>query len=107
MIEPVFRVGDLVRIKKYKKMKKQYGTEDGVVSVWGVWFPKDMKKFCEREFRITNITEDPSRPVPFVHGLTKRWSINTGMIEHVHPPEISEDFVASNAILQTDLKDSL
>lgn len=58
MSKKKFKVGDKVRIRTWKKMKKEFGIRNGEIDC-SASFTKPMKYLCEAEFTIKRIRFDP------------------------------------------------
>lgn len=109
MRDPLFRIGDTVRIKDYDTLRRNYnhhlisglyGDEShDNISANGVAFVHDMKYLCGQELKILNITVSAGRVMyKFDSTIQQNWVIEEYMLEEIIPDEplndvIHEDFL--------------
>lgn len=83
------KVGDLVRIREFNDMKKEFGgvNDFGEIDLGDILFLPEMKKFFGKEFVISEVREDG---VCIGHGINE-YTITVGMLEPVAEEEYDTD----------------
>ena len=76
LFKPQFKVGDLVQIKEWDEMVKEFGTWAEEIINCRLFFSSGMKPFCGKVFKISSIKEDCVKLV----GVEK-WRFSTDMIK--------------------------
>jgi len=81
--------GDLVRVRLWDDMKNEFGTDyDGDIDC-RICFSSGMRKFCGREFIVTDVVQSYHDGLYKIGGLTREYTITSEMIE---PASITETY---------------
>ena len=83
--EPKFKVGELVRIRQWDDMEKEFGLDaDGDIKTYVV-FVSSMKPLCGKYAEITKISDDGKVELRFFNCEKEEvcWAFHTDMIEKV------------------------
>lgn len=82
--------GDLVRVRQWDDMKKEFGL-DGFGDIdCRICFTNAMRKFCNEEFIVTDIEQSYYGELYKIGGLTHEYTITSDMIELVDITETYE-----------------
>ena len=83
--EPKFKVGELVRIRQWDDMIKEFGTIDTGSVNCKCYFTTGMKRLCGKYAEITNLREGGYVGLKLFNcdGLNTSWGYSTDMIEKV------------------------
>ena len=83
--EPKFKVGELVRIRQWDDMVKEFGTRSTVSVNCKCWFTVAMKPLCGKYAEITKIRDDGKVELRFFNcdDSVENWNYSTDMIEKV------------------------
>lgn len=73
-----FKEGDIVRIREWDDMVKEFGLIGDYSIPCRSSFTKPMKPLCGKEFSISHINGDG-----IIYGHNFSWTISSDMIEHV------------------------
>lgn len=81
--------GELVRVRLWDDMKNEFGTDyDGDINC-RICFSSGMRKFCGREFIVTDVVQSYHDDLYKIGGLTREYTITSEMIE---PASITETY---------------
>lgn len=105
MIKCDFKPGDLVEIKSWGEMEKEFG-----LTPWGsigcrFGFIEEMKRYCGLETIIERITDDGR--VYLKCDTTNRWSFSTDMIKHIGYSYIVDNSIISNLYPEIMISDDI
>ena len=83
--EPKFKVGELVRIRQWDDMAKEFGTADDDVILCESRFIKEMYPLCGLYAEIVGLNKDGRVGLKFFNccGLNTGWEYSTDMLEKV------------------------
>ena len=83
--EPKFKVGELVRIRQWDDMVKEFGTDSFGSVACRYFFTKRMKPLCGKYAEITKIRDDGKVELRFFNCEKEEgcWAFHTDMIEKV------------------------
>lgn len=98
-----FKPGDLVEIKSWDEMEKEFGlTEYGHINCRNK-FIKEMRPFCGKVLTISEICNDlfGSYNVRFVEGSPGGWNYSTDMLKHV-----DHSYVVDNSISKINVEET-
>lgn len=82
--------GDLVRVRQWDDMKKEFGTDGFGDIACRICFSNAMRKFCNEEFIVTGIEQSSYVDLYKIRGLTHEYTITSDMIELVDITETYE-----------------
>lgn len=81
--------GDLVRVRLWDDMKNEFGTDYEGDIACRICFSSGMRKFCGREFIVTDVVQSYHADLYKIGGLTREYTITSEMIE---PASITETY---------------
>lgn len=84
--KPKFKVGELVRIRQWDDMEKEFGVDDDGSIMCHCCFTDGMRPLCGKYAEIVSLTENGARvTLKFFNcgGLNTSWGYSTDMIEKV------------------------